>query len=310
MGLCCARRALRSKWIAPRVLKNVGEPLPSTLLRTVSLSNRVGSRGAGEMQEQLKEIYELNNSLLQLAENLQDEFSKRKIKRDTLTADLSLLCFFFAKASKTASVVVLLCQNGCYAEDALVLVRTIFEIVVRSSYIFKSDSINRARDYILYDNFEIRKQLRKVTKWHKKNNVENREVEEELENVETDCETLEKDLQINRDNVIWPKKKLEELSIKEVDLGNIYYTFYWISSLYCHTSMRSSKSYVSESEEGISFDIKPNQQLAKDVLIWLFDLFRLMAREFDNRFNLGYREKISEVEEEFNKFMQSAMNGK
>jgi len=260
------------------------------------------------MDDELGEIYELNNSLLQLAENLQDEFNKREIKRDALSADLGLLCFFFAKASKTASAVVFLCQEG-YAEDAFVLVRTIFEIVVKSFYIFKSDSIERARAFILYDHFEKRKQLRKIANWNKKEKIENKELEEELKKEEKICETMEKDYPNSIDKVKWPKKNLEELS-KEIDLANEYYTFYWISSLYTHTSSRSSMSYVSEKDKILSFDIKSNEELSKDVLCYLCDLFKRMVREFDNRFNLGYQEKISEVEEKFGKFMQSVIKEK
>jgi len=258
------------------------------------------------MQEQLKEIYELNNSLLKLAENLQDEFSHRKIKRDTLTADLYLLCFFFTKASKSASAIVLLCQEG-YCEDAYILARSVFEILVKSLYIFKTDSIERARAFILYDNLEKRKQFRKIVNWNKEKGRTHKDMEKELDKAEKICVDLEKDYQIDTVKVRWPQKRLEELS-KEVDLLHQYYTSYWISSLYVHTLARSSRSFVSQTDSGLSFYIGPTEKLSKDVLIWSFDLFGRLVREFDNQFDLGYKEKISEIEEEFNKFMQSAMN--
>lgn len=258
------------------------------------------------MNEELKEIYELNNRLLQLAENLQDEFPKRGIKRDTLSQDLFLLCFFFTKASKTASAVVFLCRKG-YTEDAFVLVRTIFEIVVKSLYIFKSDSIERARAFILYDKLDRKKQLKKIVDWNRKRMIENREFEEELKKIETECNALEKDYQISIDKVMWPKKSLEELST-EVDFANTYYTVYWLSSLYTHTSSRSSMSFVSETDKGLSFDIKPDEKLSKDVLIYLFNLFIRMVQQFNNRFELGYQNKISELEEQFAKFMHKQVN--
>ncbi|MDP2961071.1 MAG: DUF5677 domain-containing protein [candidate division Zixibacteria bacterium] len=258
------------------------------------------------MQERLKEIYELNNSLLQLAENLQDEASG-KIKMDSLKSDLFLLCFFFTKASKTASAIVMLCQEG-YAEDAYILARTIFEIVVKSLYIFKSDSIERARAFILYDHLEKRKRLRKLANWNKEKGIMNNNVEEELKKEEEICTDLEKDYQIDEKKVRW-SENLEEVA-KEVDFTHQYYTAYCLSSHYVHTSVRSSRSFVFETDKGLSFYIGPNEELSQDVLIWLFDLFRLIVREFDNRFNLGYQDKILEVEEKFNKFMQSVINEK
>jgi len=268
----------------------------------------VGSRRMGcEMQEQLKEINELNNSLLKLAENLQDKFSNEKIKIDTLTADLYLLCFFFTKASKTASAVVMLCQEG-YAEDACILVRTILEIVAKSLYIFKSDSIERARVFILHDKYERRKQLEKIVGWNRKNTIGNKELEEELERVKVECISLERDFKVSKNKIMWPNL---EVLCKEVGLSDNYYTVYWLSSLYVHTLIRSSRSFVSKTDSGVSFYIGPDEKLSQDVLIWLFDLNRLIVREFDNRFNLGYKEKISEVDEKFNKFMlKLAMNEK
>jgi hypothetical protein len=259
------------------------------------------------MQEQLKEIYELNNSLLQLAENLQDEASG-KIKRDSLTADLFLLCFFFTKASKTASGVVLLCQEG-YSEDAYILARTVFEIVVKSLYIFQADSIERARAFILCDHLEKRKQLRKLANLNKRRAEIDKGIEEELKKEEETCSKLENEYQIDEEKVRWSLKSLEELS-NEVDLIHHYYTSYWISSLYVHTAARSSSPFVSETDRGLSFYIGPSEKLSQDVLIWLFDSFRQIVREFDNRFNLGYQERISALEERFGKFMQSVANEK
>lgn len=253
------------------------------------------------MNDELKQIFELDNSLLQIAEDLQDEFGKRGIKESELSPDLFLLCFFFTKASKTASAIVLLCKD--YAEDAFVLVRTIFEIVVKMLYIFKSDSMERARAFILYDHLEKRKQLRKIAEWNKEKNIENKELDEALEKEEEICKTMEKDYEISIDKVRWPKKTLEELS-KEVDLAHTYYTVYWLSSLYTHTLIRSSMSYVSKTNKILSFDIKPDEQLSKDILIYLCHLFTRMVREFDNRFSLGYGHRISGVEEKFEKFMQ------
>jgi len=255
------------------------------------------------MNERLKHLDEINKSLLELAENLQDEFSKKKI---ALSPEFVLLCFFFAKASKTASAVFKLCRQG-YTEDACVLVRTIFEIVVKCLYIFKENSDEKAKNFILHDKYEIRKQLEKVVGWNRKIDLENKEFEEELESVNRECIILEKDFKISKKKIAWPH--LDVLSEK-VGLGNKYYTIYWLSSLYVHTLVRSSRSFVHETDSGLTFSIGPDEKLSEDVLIWSFDLFRLVVREFDVRFNLGYKERISEVEEKFNKFMLSVTNEK
>jgi len=255
------------------------------------------------MNEELKEIYELNNSLLQLAENLQGELIKKPI---TLSPDLGVLRFFFAKASKTAKAVVFLCQEG-HPEDALVLVRTIFEIVVKSFYISKSDPIERARAFILYDALKKRKQFRKMAAWNRERMIEDREVEKALKKIEDECDTLEKDPQISRDTLMWPKKHLSELS-KEVDLTWEYLTFYWISCLYTHTDIRSCMSFVSETDKGPSFDKKPDDKFTKNVLIYLSDFFIKIIQEFDCRFNLGYQNNISELKEKVEKFMHKQDN--
>ncbi len=260
------------------------------------------------MQEQLKEIYELNNSLLKLAENLQDEFSKKNIKRDTLTADLFLLCFFFTKASKTASAVVLLCQQG-YTEDAYILVRTIFKILVKLFYVLKDDSIDRARGFILYEKFERKKIVGVMAARNKEKGIKSEEMDELLLSVKNECNDVESKFQISKDKIKWPDKSLEELS-REAGLVDLYNVIYRRISLYVHTSARSSESFVSKTDGCVTFYIGPNEKLLPDVLISSFDLFRRIVQEFDNRFNLGYKEKISEVEGKFNKFMQLIMKEK
>lgn len=62
-------------------------------------------------------------------------------------------------------------------------------------------------------------------------------------------------------------------------------------------------SFVSETDKGLSFDIKPDEKLSKDVLIYLFYLFVRMVQQFDHRFELGYQNKISELEGQFAKFL-------
>jgi hypothetical protein len=63
-------------------------------------------------------------------------------------------------------------------------------------------------------------------------------------------------------------------------------------------------SFVSRTSGVLSFDIKPDEELSKKVLIFLCDFFRRMVGEFDNRFNLGYKEEILKGEDNFAKFMQ------
>ena len=254
------------------------------------------------MDNELIEIFHLNNELLRLAEGLQDEFNNRHIKREALTADLHILCFFLAKVSKTASAIVGLCQKN-FAEDALVLVRTVFEMLVRMLYIFKNDSVERARAFIIYDHIEKRKQLRKIAEWNRKNNIENKAIEDELKKREKICSTLEKRYEICTDTLLWPRKSVEKLAA-EVNLTHKYNTVYWKCSVYGHTAISSSRSFVSESKQGISFDLKPDEEVSKEVLIYLFDLFKPLLVEFDSRFNLGYHSKISKLNERFEIFVK------
>jgi len=245
------------------------------------------------MNDKLKEIYELNGSLLQLAENLYDElFIKRGI---TPSEDLALLRFFFIKAYKTAKAVVFLFQEG-YPEDAFVLVRTIFEILVNSCYVFESDSTKRARAFENYGKFRRKNKIEIVIDLYRKKMIENKEFEEELKKLEAECNNLEKDYQISEAKALWHNKNLEDRS-RDVGLVDLYNTLYHMCSLYCHSSWASSRSFFFETDKGWFFGIKPDsdEELSELVLISLFDLFIRMVQEFDHRFELGYQNKISDL---------------
>jgi len=86
------------------------------------------SKWQAHIVDKYKEYFALTSSFLKYAENLQDEFVKRKIDREELGAEGIVLSFLFAKSYKTTKAALLLCKSG-YPEDALILGRASFEFL-------------------------------------------------------------------------------------------------------------------------------------------------------------------------------------
>src|SRR3990167_2784685 len=78
-----------------------------------------------------KPFFDLNNKLFQLTDNM---VNSGKIKRDSPLHDV--IAFLFGKAYKTFQAVDILMQRG-YGQDAAILARSLFEILVNMKYLAK-----------------------------------------------------------------------------------------------------------------------------------------------------------------------------
>src|SRR5258706_12390118 len=91
-----------------------------------------------------KKLFSFNHQLKLMV----DEYLKKEI-RNTGPKD-ALIAFTIAKAYKTHSAVMLLCKEG-YVEDASILNRTIFELLVALLYVLKDPTDERAYRYYAFD---------------------------------------------------------------------------------------------------------------------------------------------------------------
>jgi hypothetical protein len=92
-------------------------------------------------EEFIERLLEMNDSFNKMSANkaqLPFEFENKKINW--------FIALMFAKAIKTHSALILLCRQG-YGEDAFILARSLFEVVLDVAYILKEDTEKRLSRY-------------------------------------------------------------------------------------------------------------------------------------------------------------------
>jgi hypothetical protein len=265
----------------------------------------------------LGRYYEFANNLFNVAKELQDKFHTKKVSLDLAGA---ILCFLLAKNITTAEAVIILCKKG-YTKDALVLVRTVYEAALWVLDMFAESELTneKAIAFIKNEPEDRKKTLENMLALTIENKVEGKEsnhentfykmeekFKEELQNrikrAEDDISKLEKDYPI-RDSVrTYGRTKICKLA-DNAKLLNVYYSFYWQSSLYAHNRPRSSISFMSESEQGWSFIWGPDPKGIDDVLLQMCHFLWYLLKEFNSYFNLAHDEiilkKWNELEELF-----------
>jgi hypothetical protein len=269
----------------------------------------------------LVRYYDFADNLFNVAKGLQDKLHAKKISLDLAGA---VLCFLFAKNLTTAESVIVLCKKG-YAKDALVLVRTIYEAALWVLDMFGESELTneKAIAFIKNEPEDRKKTLENMLALTKENKVTGKELEnqstfykmeekfkEELQNrikrAEDDILKIEEEYQIRDSLRTYGRTKVCKLA-DNARLLNIYYSFYWQSSLYAHNRPRSSISFMSESEQGWNFFWGPDPKGIDDVLLQLCHFLWYLLREFNSYFRLAQDEVISMKWQELEELFDSVL---
>lgn len=252
-----------------------------------------------------EKYFNFANSLLRCSEDLQDRFNKTSIPKERLPVEGAVLCFLFVKSYKTAGAVLLLCRNG-YQEDALILVRSIFESALWVLYIFK-DGKNveeKARAFIYRATIERAKKIREVYEQHQEEDQLKRQLEELLHETEREVSKIKEEYQGRAHLLKYGKKNVKELAA-ETGMVYLYPTFYWESSLYSHSASGSSVPFVIESEKHLHFLAAPADDRTPDVILSLCDFFLRIIKAFDSYFGFEAANFLSAKRAELDKLMNS-----
>lgn len=245
-----------------------------------------------------KEYFDLTSSFLKCAESLQDEFVKKRIGREKLGGEGFVLSFLFAKSHKTTKAALLLCKSG-YPEDALILGRVNFEAALWALYISKDKegAAEKAQAFIRYDAIDGKRALDKLLNAYEDGDEFKTKLQEALSEVQ-------KGLPMTEDEY----KRICKLAGKTVfDLAKdvkllhlLYCSFYRESSFYTHNRIRSSNSYVSESNGHMEFWVVPTEKGLRNILIHLCLFLWYLMDKFNSLFGLGADEILTQKREELN----------
>lgn len=233
-----------------------------------------------------------------------DEYLKREIKN--IGPKDALIAFTLAKAYKTYSAVLLLCQEG-YGEDASVLNRTIFELLVTLLYILKDPTDERAYryyafDWILRDKMfkyaeqkpELLLQLEQRALKPKTGDVSMSEVKEMAKKVQE---------KYRYKGYNWSDKSLADMA-EEVGRGGQYKTMYRLSSQHTHSPARVMNDYVKRAEDGFVNFAGISDNWIEEDLVMAFDFLSGIFAAASDRFGWGVEKELDPLFKKFLKVME------
>ncbi len=242
------------------------------------------------MTEEINILLKFNIELYELVDS--------KLQRDITNGDNKAFFTAFAmgKAFKTYEAIGLLCRSG-YGEDAFMLARTLFELMVTAAYILQDTTEDRLTRYVSHD-WVTRKQMydyvvsdesllvglnKEIESGNKPDMVA--EVEAEYKKV------MEK---YKYQNGTWSDKSIKGMS-ESIGRLDAYNTVYRLQCTLGHTNARSMNEYVSIIEEGAVLNIGPNWDLVKNTLVIAFDCFFHITHEANSKFGWGLESILEEM---------------
>lgn len=237
------------------------------------------------------------NILLKFNKELHD-LVDTKLQLDITDGDNKAFFTAFAmgKAFKTDEAIGLLCRSG-YGEDAFMLARTLFELMVTTAYILQDTTEDRLTRYASHD-WVTRKQmydyvvsneslLAGLNKEIKSGNRPDTVVE-----VEAGYKKVMDKYKYQ--NGTWSDKSIKGMS-ESIERLDAYNTVYRLQCTLGHTNARSINEYVNVTEEGTILNIGPNWDLVKNTLVITFDCFFHITQEANSKFGWGLENRLEEM---------------
>ncbi|MBI3335762.1 MAG: hypothetical protein HY001_04680 [Candidatus Portnoybacteria bacterium] len=201
------------------------------------------------------------------------------------------IAFIIGKAYKTHKAIMLLCKQG-YGEDAFMLARTLFELMITTSYIFQDDSDERLMRYMEYDWVTRKKMYDYAVTKDELSEALNKKVGHEkggrgvINQVQTEYKRVMTKYKYNKNG--WSDKSISGMA-ESIGRGDAYNTVYKLQCIVAHTNARSINEYMDLTNEGLVFNIGRNDDSVEKTLVAAFDFLRSIIEEANKQFtwNLG-----------------------
>lgn len=254
------------------------------------------------MPEEIKTLLSFNDRLHKIAETqFESEIHDNSNKA-------FFQAFVLGKGFKTYEAVSLLCRGG-YGEDAFVLTRSLFELMVTNAYILNDNTEDTLMRYMNYD-WVTRKEMydyivsipeqlaqlnAEIASGKRINTVP--EVEAEYKKV------MAKYGYRNG----WSDKSIKGMS-EAVGRTDMYSTVYRMQCTVGHTDARSMNEYARLTDEGTILNIGPNWDLTRATLVVTFDCFFHILKEADAQFSWGLSETLEALANEYAEVVGGLVN--
>ncbi len=237
------------------------------------------------------------NILLKFNKELHDLVDS-KLQLDITNGDNKAFFTAFAmgKAFKTYEAIGILCRSG-YGEDAFMLARTLFELMVTTVYILQDITEDRLTRYASHDCVTRKQMYDYVVSNESLLAGLNKEIEsgnrpDTIAEVEVEYKKVMEKYKYQ--NGTWSDKSIKDMS-KSIGRLDAYNTVYRLQCTLGHTNARSINEYVSVTEEGTILNIGPNWNLVKNTLVIAFDCFFHITQEANSKFAWGLENTLEEM---------------
>lgn len=248
-----------------------------------------------DIKSKYKALLSFNQELRILADKILDRDLKMVGPKDMFAA------FALGKGYKTHGAVLLLSQNG-YGEDASILARSLFDLLVNLRYILADQTDERAYRYFRYDSVLMEKML-SYAKGKPKILAQIIERENNPLPGDSTRKEVEKQARLANDkykysNNGWSDKSLYDMA-KEIDRLDSYQTVYRLQCQLDHNNSRSINEYAKDEGGGIIFNIGQSENWVEESLVIVFDFYYSILVTVDQIFKLNLVSEIKKLEDRY-----------
>lgn len=236
-----------------------------------------------QIKDNFKQLIAFNYELRTLISDTIDQEKKLTGPKDAIVS------FSLGKAFKTQGAILTLCESG-YGEDATILVRTLFEIMVNIAYIRLDNTDERAYRYLAYDWV-----LRKKMFDYASNKPEIVEKFNERKDI-VDVKAIIKEV-IEQEKIVQDKYKYHHNRWSNDDIARMaelagrsdaYNTVYRLECQFSHSLVRALNDYTKDSSEGgIVFNVGVTKNWVEENLVATFDFLSNIFENFNRQFNIS-----------------------
>ncbi len=221
------------------------------------------------IQTKYKNLFDINYQLREIATQCMTSLipltaSRRKVVQ-----------LFLGKSYKTHNAILLLAKGG-YGEDAVILARSLFEMLISLKYIFSRDDDYLAEKYLAYDAvlqdmmYEDTMSVESTRKLFLERQENPKPYDMSLETIKRDSLEAIKKYQFNKKE--WSGKGVEGLSTLAGRWSD-YKTMYNLQCQLSHPSTRGMNDYFLRDAKNPIMHVGPSENYVEAVLVMSHDYF-------------------------------------
>ncbi|MDD5147799.1 MAG: DUF5677 domain-containing protein [Candidatus Daviesbacteria bacterium] len=241
-------------------------------------------------------LFKYNNELRKIA----DEAIKREYYDQEDKQFFS--GFFLGKAYKTHHSILTLCRQG-QGENAAMLARSLFDLLITLLYILKDPTSYRLQRYADYDwvirqnVYEYAKDVPDLIKLIEERGKNPKPQDNTPQEISYKAKSVQEKYKY-KTYLGWSDKSLSKMA-EEVGRKGPYRTVYNIFSQFIHTAPRVVNDYVKEKEGKFLIETGPTDNFVEEVLVASFDFFISILQKFDELNGELLKVKILDVEKRY-----------